>query len=128
MSYTHYDEICQDDMFFENNSPREISSSFPKTPDVVITNGGDPIKWCINGFEGKSNVDYSGEIIDTTGAGDAFLAGLISQMFYFNEPISELDIQKAIKFACACGFLTCQSEGAIEPQPVYNRVHEFIYF
>ncbi len=116
------------DMFFPNKSALEISKSLPKTPDVLITNGGDSIQWFVNEFEGITKVDYSGKIIDTTGAGDAFLAGLISQMFYLKEPIRKSNIQKAIRFASGCGFLTCLGEGAIEPQPIYEKVQQFVGF
>ena len=115
------------EMFFDNNNPLLISNVLPKSPDVVITNGGYPIKWFINGCEGISDVSYAGKIIDTTGAGDAFLAGLIAQMVYLEKP-NKSKIEKAIKFASACGFLTCQGKGAIEPQPVYDRVQEFLNF
>ena len=114
------------DIFFKNKSPMQISMLFPKSPDVVITDGGDAIKWFINGYEGISNLNYSGKIIDTTGAGDAFLAGLVSQLLYLKEPIDKSVIQKIIKFASVCGFLTCQGEGAIEPQPLYESVQEYL--
>ncbi len=114
------------DIFFVSNSPLEISKSFPNSPDVVITNGGDPIKWFIDGYEGIADIGYSGQIIDTTGAGDAFLAGLISQLIDFGVPKSKSDIQKSIKFAGACGFLTCQGQGAIKPQPTFEHVQEFL--
>jgi len=116
------------DIFFKNKSPHQISRSFPKSPDVIITDGGDPILWYINGFEGISDFKYPGKIIDTTGAGDAFLAGLVSQILYLKKTNTKSEIQKAVKFASLCGFLTCKGEGAIEPQPFYERVHESIDF
>ncbi len=116
------------DMFFKNKSPLQISKIFPKSPDVVITDGGGPIHWFINGYEGISDFNYSGKIIDTTGAGDAFLAGLVSQMLDLKEPINQSKLQKAVEFGTVCGFLTCQGEGAIEPQPNYDQVHEFLGF
>ena len=114
------------EIFFEKSNPRAISKTFPKCPDVVITDGGGPIRWFINGFEGISSYTYPGKVIDTTGAGDAFLAGLVSQMLHLKEPINTLEIEKAVKFASVCGFLTCQGEGAIESQPVYERVQNFL--
>ena len=116
------------DMFFQNKSPLEISKLFPKSPCVVITDGGAPIKWFINGCEGIYPFSYSGNIVDTTGAGDAFLAGFLSQILYFGEPINQSEMQKALKFSTACGFLTCQGEGAIKPQPSYSKVQEFLGF
>jgi len=116
------------DMFFGHSNPLEISKIFKKSPDVVITNGGSPINWFINGYEGISDVIYSGKIVDTTGAGDSFLAGLISQLVNSDESMNKLEIQKAIKFASACGYLTCQGEGAIEAQPSLKDVEEYLTF
>lgn len=52
------------------------------------------------------NSGYIINIIDTVGAGDSFLAALISQLRTSETP------QKAIDFACAVGALVAQSEGA----------------
>ena len=65
------------------------------------------------------------KIIDTTGAGDAFLAGLISQLLSFDNPSTESEIQNCVRFASVCGLLTCLGEGAIEQQPDYSKVNEF---
>tara|TARA_Y100001978_G_C23673425_1_gene425073 strand:+ start:492 stop:1490 length:999 start_codon:yes stop_codon:yes gene_type:complete len=118
----------ESEMFFGNSNPVTISKSFQKSPDVVITDGGEPIKWFINDYEGISDNAFSGKVIDTTGAGDAFLAGLVSQLLYLKNPINKSEIDRAVKFASACGFLTCQGEGAIEPQPVYEQVQSFLSF
>ena len=44
----------------------------------------------------------------------------------FGYPASELEIQACVRFASACGLLTCQGEGAIEPQPDYEKVSKFL--
>ena len=67
----------------------------------------------------------SQKIVDTTGAGDAFLAGLISK-FISGYPSNKLEIDDCIKFASVCGLLTCLGEGAIEQQPDYEKVNKFL--
>ena len=52
------------------------------------------------------NSGYQIKVIDTVGAGDSFLASLISKLLNNETP------QKAIDFACAVGALVAQSEGA----------------
>ena len=113
-------------LFFENENPHDISETLLNSPDVIITDGADPIKWFINGMQGKTKVFKTANIIDTTGAGDAFLAGLISKLISSGYPSSELEIQDCVKFASVCGFLTCLGEGAIEQQPNYSKVKEFL--
>ncbi len=112
-------------LFFENENPLAISETLLNRPDVIITDGANPILWFINGVQGKTEVLDSLKIIDTTGAGDAFLAGLISQLLSFDYPSSESEIQNCVKFASVCGSFTCLGEGAIEQQPDYSKVNEF---
>ena len=113
-------------LFFKNENPFEISEQILNRPDVIITDGANPISWFINGVKGKTEVINSYKIVDTTGAGDAFLAGFISQLISFDYPSNELEIQNFVKFASICGLLTCLGEGAIEEQPNYEKVNEFI--
>ncbi len=113
-------------LFFNNEDPFEISQKILTRPDVIITDGANPISWFINGVKGTTKVINSSKVIDTTGAGDAFLAGLISKLITFNNPPNELEIQDCVKFASVCGLLTCLGEGAIEQQPDYKRVNDFL--
>jgi fructokinase len=52
------------------------------------------------------NSGYKINVADTVGAGDSFLAGLLTQL------LTGIDPQKAINFACALGALVAQEEGA----------------
>ena len=80
----------------------------------------------LNGLQGTTEIFNSTKVIDTTGAGDAFLAGLISQLISFDYPLDESEIQNCMRFASVCGLLTCFGEGAIEQQPDYSKVNEFL--
>ena len=64
-------------LFFEDENPWLISQKLFNRPDVIITDGKNPISWYINGSQGITETPTSQKIVDTTGAGDAFLAGLI---------------------------------------------------
>jgi len=113
-------------LFFEDENPLLISQQLSNRPDVIITDGKNPIAWYINGLKGITETPSSQKIVDTTGAGDAFLAGLISKLIASGYPSSELEIEDCIKFAGACGLLTCLGEGAIEQQPYYENVNKFL--
>ncbi len=113
-------------LFFEDENPLLISQQLSNRPDVIITDGKNPVSWYINGFQGITENPTSQKIVDTTGAGDAFLAGLISQFISTGYPSNELEIEDCIKFASACGLLTCLGEGAIEQQPYYEKVNKFL--
>ena len=114
-------------LFFHTNDPFEISKVLTKQPDVIITNGANPINWYVKGIKGSNEVvKNTSKIVDTTGAGDAFLAGLISR-YYIDMPQDDhSQIKENIKFASICGLLTCYGEGAIEQQPSEKSVYKFL--
>tara|TARA_B100000212_G_C27338045_1_gene517785 strand:+ start:232 stop:1221 length:990 start_codon:yes stop_codon:yes gene_type:complete len=114
-------------LFFDTNDPHEISQVLTKQPDVIITNGANPINWYINGIAGSNEiVQHTSKIIDTTGAGDAFLAGLISRYYFDSNLDNQSKIEENIKFASICGLLTCLGEGAIDQQPEDKLVYKFL--
>ena len=113
-------------LFFGNDNPLQISQSLSKKPDVIITNGDQPINWFINGILDTTKVLKSSRIVDTTGAGDSFLAGLISQLLNRREDYDKESLNNYIQFASTCGLISCLGEGAIEPQPNIKKVQDFL--
>lgn len=65
------------------------------------------------------NSGYKVKLADTVGAGDSFLAGLLSKLLCGNSP------QEAIDFGCAIGALVAQEEGA-NPVISIETITEFI--
>ncbi len=128
LNHAHVLKLAKEEanLFFEHENPMLISQQMSERPDVIITDGKNPVEWFINGFQGTTETPNSPKIIDTTGAGDAFLAGLISKLISFGYPSNELDIQDCINYASVCGLLTCLGEGAIEQQPNYEKVNKFL--
>ena len=114
------------DLFFGHENPLLISQQMSKRPDVIITDGKNPVTWYVNGLYGCTETSNSQKIVDTTGAGDAFLAGLISKLIFSGYPSNKFEIEDHIKFANACGLITCLGEGAIEQQPNYEEVTKFL--
>ena len=128
LNHAHVLKLAKEEatLFFEHENPLLISQQLSKRPDVIITDGDNPIAWYINGLQGITQTPNSQQIIDTTGAGDSFLAGLISKFISFGYPSTELEIDDCVKFASVCGLLTCLGEGAIEQQPNYEKVNKFL--
>ncbi|WP_167596100.1 carbohydrate kinase family protein [Leeuwenhoekiella sp. ZYFB001] len=84
-------------------------SKLTNTDIICITLGADGALLYKNGAIAK-NSGYSTKVIDTVGAGDSFLAGLIYQLFKVeNTP------EKALAFACALGALVAGTKGANAP-------------
>ena len=128
LNHAHVLKLAKEEasLFFEHENPMFISKQMSERPDVIITDGKNPVEWFINGFQGTTETPDSQKIIDTTGAGDAFLAGLISKLISSGYPSNELEIQDCVNFASVCGLLTCLGEGAIEQQPYYAEVNKFL--
>ena len=128
LNHAHILKLAKEEatLFFEHENPSLISQQLLKQPDVIITDGKNPVSWYVNGLQGITETLNSQKIVDTTGAGDAFLAGLISQLISSGYPSNKLEIEDCIKFASVCGLLTCLGEGAIEQQPYYEKVNKFL--
>ena len=128
LNHAHVLKLAKEEatLFFENENPLLISQQMSKKPDVIITDGKKPVAWYISGLQGITEISHSQKIVDTTGAGDAFLSGLISKLITSGYPSNRLEVEDCIKFASVCGLLTCLGEGAIEQQPDYEKVNKFL--
>lgn len=104
--------------FFDSDDPAAIAAGLPQRPDVVVTDGAEPVRWLIEKEMGSMPVFQPPQVIDTTGAGDAFTAGLLHR---WDRPV-----QERLRFASACGALVCGGAGAIDPQPREQDVLAFL--
>ena len=109
---------------FGSDDPSEISSRLTKSPDVVVTDGGNPVRWHLNSSSGMLEVLAPKHIIDTTGAGDAFLAGLLHHLVQNHD--NSVSSDYILRFAAACGSIVCGGSGAIDPQPDVSAVNKFL--
>lgn len=73
--------------------------------------------------------------MDTTGAGDAFVAGLLHKLCLDPSLLTDADsgandvgarLAAAMAFACGCGALVCSGAGAIDPQPTAVEAVAFV--
>ncbi len=113
--------------FFNSSNPVKISSSLSHRPSVVVTDGSNPISWLINNHLGHSIAISPPSVVDTTGAGDAFTAGLIYKLLKVDlDQISQHKAEEIVQFATACGAHVCQGIGAIEPQPYLKDLEKFL--
>ena len=90
------------------------------------------MRWCMAGHCGSMSVLAPTQIVDTTGAGDAFTAGLLHQLVKLTpstgQPLhlSAAVVEQVVRYAAACGALVCSGAGAIDPQPLPSMVAEFL--
>jgi fructokinase len=113
---------------FHTQDPSAIAAALPQCPRVVVSDGARPLRWCWGGQAGSLEA-FAVPVLDTTGAGDAFTAGLLHRLCQQPELLddpSPADVRELMRFASACGALVCQGEGAIDPQPTEAVVKTFL--
>ena len=113
--------------FFNSSNATEISRALPQRPSIIITDGSNPVNWQVNKITGITNTILPPSVVDTTGAGDAFTAGLIYQLMSYE--INQIDKETAeeiIKFSICCGAYVCQGIGAIDTQPNQEDIDKFL--
>ncbi len=106
---------------FGSTNPAAISQSLPLRPDVLITDGAKPVRWCVAGGSGQQAA-FAVPVVDTTGAGDAFMAALLHGLCAH----PEWSVDQRMAFASAGGALVCRGAGAIDPQPTEPEVLAFM--
>jgi fructokinase len=109
---------------FGSTDPVSIRAALPQQPAVVVTDGGAQVAWCFGSSSGVMPA-YPVAVVDSTGAGDAFLAGLLHQLCQ-QPQLLDGGSAEAVRFASACGALVCAGAGAIDPQPTQEQVEAFL--
>jgi fructokinase len=104
-----------------------VSAALPQRPAVVVSDGGARLSWCFGGLTGTLPA-FPVTLVDSTGAGDAFTAGLLHRLCVEPQLLGAdaAAITAALRFAAACGAIVCQGAGAIDPQPDPAQVKAFL--
>jgi fructokinase len=112
---------------FHATNPAAIASEIDHLEGVIVTNGEMGCEYYLGEHEGRHPA-FQVQTVDTTGAGDSFLAGFIHQLCQY--PLSQLNdpvvVDRAIAYASAVGAITTTGLGAIAPQPTDAEVKEFL--
>jgi fructokinase len=112
---------------FDTVDPGAITYRLDSLEGVLVTDGGNGSAYCLCENEGKLPA-FSVPVVDTTGAGDSFLAGFIHQLLEHGiHGLSDAETTKRIiTYASAVGALTTIKPGAIASQPTPAEVAAFL--
>ncbi len=113
--------------FFGSSDLENIVATYPQVQGVLITAGEKGCHYWLQGNTGHVPA-FPVEVVDTTGAGDAFLAGFLHRLSA-NSPLDlsePLQAEQAVRFASAVGALTTLRGGAIAAQPNLQAVEAFL--
>lgn len=113
--------LCQTDR------PATITEQFPNLQGVLLTQGERGCRYWIHGHQDEYPA-FRVPVVDTTGAGDGFVAGFIHQLYQSQGQCltTPESIQATIAYANSVGALTTTQAGAIAAQPTAIAVQAFL--
>ncbi|KAI5075219.1 hypothetical protein GOP47_0009295 [Adiantum capillus-veneris] len=93
---------------------------------LLLTEGQEGCRYYTKAFHGRVS-GFKVSAIDSTGAGDAFVGGVLSQLVSNTSLFQdEARLREALRFANACGALTTTERGAIPALPDKDTVLRLI--
>ena len=112
---------------FGTADPGAITYRLGDVEGVLVTNGDKGSAYCLGENEGRLPA-FSVDVVDTTGAGDGFVAGIVHQIC--QQGIRCLEnpetAKKVVTYASAVGGMTAMKPGAIAAQPTAAEVEAFL--
>jgi len=97
---------------------------------VVVTTGAGRVRYFTGGLSGAVPA-IPVKAVDTTGAGDAFMGGLLYRLAQSGRGTDGLDgdaqrIEEDLRFAAACGAVAVSRRGSFASMPSAELVHELL--
>ncbi len=129
MAQVDYLKLSDDEAqwLFDTADPGVIAHRLGQVEGVLVTAGERGSAYYLGGNEGRLPA-FPVRAVDTTGAGDAFVAGLLHQLC--QHPVSQLDdhpqARQLVRYASAVAALTTTAPGAIAAQPKAEQVTAFL--
>jgi fructokinase len=107
------------ELIYGETSPLDLCKYLPQASGIFVTDGGNICEYWLDGTTGQQPA-FAVNAIDTTGAGDAFVAGLLHQLG------NEKSGAEIVRYAAAAGALTTRKPGAIDAQPTDTEIKQFL--
>lgn len=122
--YAHVVKLSEEELEFLTGGTDARALWRPQMELLAVTRGADGATL----YTADQVVDMQGfavEAVDTTGAGDGFMAGMLSGVLELGDDMHDRLVEIA-RYACAVGALTTTVKGAIPALPTRARVLEFL--
>jgi fructokinase len=115
-------------LFFDTADAGAIAHRLNSIEGVLVTDGSGEISYCLSDYEDKLPA-FSVDTVDTTGAGDGFVAGFVHQLCQqgLQQSFATAEsVRNIVRYACAVGALITLKPGAIAAQPTAAEVEAFL--
>ncbi|UCZ53098.1 aminoimidazole riboside kinase [Bacillus shivajii] len=96
---------------------------------ILVTLGAEGSYVFLHGKESVHVPPMKVDAVDTTGAGDAFVSGMLYQLHLLDKPLSELSSDEAAqlaRFASVSGGLAASTKGAMTALPTLEEVERIL--
>lgn len=115
------------DLLFDTHDAGAITYRLNTVEGVLVTDGDKGCAYCLGENEDKLPA-FSVPVVDTTGAGDSFVAGFVHQLLNYGvQNLKDAEVvKKIIAYASAAGALTTLKPGAMASQPTAEEVEKFL--
>jgi fructokinase len=108
------------ELIYGETSPQALCKYLPTATGIFVTDGGNICEYWLDGTI-EQQPAFAVNTVDTTGAGDAFVAGILHQLGSGTKSGAEI-----VRYAAAAGALTTQQPGAIDSQPTDAEILDFL--
>jgi len=97
-------------------------------PSLVVVTRGEHGCYYDNGESRGQVPGFRIEVLDPLGAGDAFVAAMLSQLIYAPSPqkLDDEQLREIMTYANAAGALTCTRRGVIPALPTATQLQAFL--
>lgn len=99
----------------------------PNIPLVLITMGSNGCMYSFKEQLGHISA-IKAKVIDTTGAGDAFVSGILYSLYTSQQPLQQLaveELEAMIRFASISGGLATMKKGAMSGLPTLEEIQSY---
>lgn len=133
LTYADILKISEEELYFitginDIKKGSEFILNKYRTKWIFVTLG--PKGCYFKSYRGETSVaSFNVEAIDTTGAGDIFLASVLFQLLENNKKIEDIalwEMEEIVRFANAAAALTVTKRGAIPAIPMIKEIKELI--
>ena len=107
-------------LLYQEDYPLQLRTLLPQAQGVIVSDGGNVCRYSLWDQTGELPA-FQVSAVDTTGAGDAFVAAVVHQLCNGEQQAAQI-----IRYASAAGALTTLKPGAIDAQPTADEVAVFL--